>query len=192
MALAPVVEQPSAATSEPSSNNTPHLIPDDDALPPAPATALLDATDSITMQPGRAPRQPPPTAPTVVPVDNAPISKNTRHRARRRPVQQQANGVIDTTTGKNCKYRQLAQGKVPGHPKERWIKSYANELCRLADGNGSDMQKGTNTIRFISHQQLPAGRFPTYGRLVVSVRPNKDDMYRVRLTVGGDKVNYPF
>ncbi len=54
------------------------------------------------------------------------------------------------------------------------------------------MPKGTNTIRFISHQQLPAGRFPTYGRLVVLVRPNKDDMYRVRLTVGGDKVDYPF
>ena len=29
------------------------------------------------------------------------------------------------------------------------------------------------------------------GRVVVNYRPEKDDPYRTRLTVGGDRVNYP-
>ena len=31
----------------------------------------------------------------------------------------------------------------------------------------------------------------TYGRIVVNYRPKKSDPNRVRLTVGGDRINYP-
>jgi hypothetical protein len=33
---------------------------------------------------------------------------------------------------------------------------------------------------------------PTYGRIVVSVRPQKAEKFRTRLTVGGNLINYPF
>ena len=31
----------------------------------------------------------------------------------------------------------------------------------------------------------------TYGRIVANFRPEKDDPYRIRLTVGGNRINYP-
>ena len=53
--------------------------------------------------------------------------------------------------------------------------------------------KGTNTIFFISKEDLPASRWKdvTYGHTVVNYRPEKNDPNRVRLTVGVDRMNYP-
>eukprot|EP00804_Cyclotella_cryptica_P025711 CCRYP_002912-RA/>CCRYP_002912-RA protein AED:0.45 eAED:0.45 QI:0/0/0/1/1/1/2/0/112 len=31
----------------------------------------------------------------------------------------------------------------------------------------------------------------TYGRIVANFRPEKEDPYRIRLTVGGNRINYP-
>eukprot|EP00957_Ditylum_brightwellii_P183560 13982148-Ditylum_brightwellii.AAC.1 len=39
---------------------------------------------------------------------------------------------------------------------------------------------------------MPAGRRATYGRIVCNYRPQKADLNRVRLTVGGDCVEHPF
>ena len=41
---------------------------------------------------------------------------------------------------------------------------------------------------------MPADRWRdvTYGCVVVNFRPEKEDPYRTRLTVGGDCVNYPY
>ena len=38
---------------------------------------------------------------------------------------------------------------------------------------------------------MPHGRKATYGRIVVDYRPQKADPNRTRLTVGGDRVEYP-
>ena len=53
--------------------------------------------------------------------------------------------------------------------------------------------KGTNTILFISKEDLPEARWEdvTYGRIVVNYRPEKSDPNRVRLTIGGNRINYP-
>ena len=53
--------------------------------------------------------------------------------------------------------------------------------------------KGTNKILFITKEDLPAARWKdvTYGRIVVNYRPKKSNPNRVRLTVGGDRINYP-
>ena len=53
------------------------------------------------------------------------------------------------------------------------------------------MPKGTNTIRFIDRQQVHRGRRITYGNLVCDIRPNKAEVHRVRLTAGGDQIEYP-
>jgi hypothetical protein len=52
---------------------------------------------------------------------------------------------------------------------------------------------GTNTIFFINKADVPANRWQdiTYRRVVVNYRPKKDVPYWTRLTVGGDRVNYP-
>ena len=52
------------------------------------------------------------------------------------------------------------------------------------------MPSGTNTIFFIPRSGVPPGKTITYGRLVASLRPNKDEPYRVRVTVGGNRLDY--
>jgi hypothetical protein len=67
----------------------------------------------------------------------------------------------------------------------------ANELGRLAQGVGTRMPTGTSTIFFIPRSQVPTDRNATYANAVCDYRPTKDDPWRVRLTVGGDKLEYP-
>ena len=52
--------------------------------------------------------------------------------------------------------------------------------------------KGTNTIFFIHKKDVPAHRRLniTYGHIVVSYRPTKDDPNRTRLTMQGDRIIY--
>ena len=65
----------------------------------------------------------------------------------------------------------------------------ANEIGRLAQGVGTRMPTGTNTIYFCNKSQIPKNKFATYGRIVATLRPNKEETHRVRLTVGGNLIN---
>ena len=40
--------------------------------------------------------------------------------------------------------------------------------------------------------KIPADRTVTYARIVVDYRPQKEDPYRMCITVGGNLINYPF
>ena len=92
--------------------------------------------------------------------------------------------VLDPDTGAPLSYSQLLRTS----DRDLWIQAYANDLGRLAQGvNGS---RGNDTIRFISRSAVPAGRSVTYGRKVATMRPGKDEERRVRLTVGGDRLEY--
>ena len=53
------------------------------------------------------------------------------------------------------------------------------------------MPDGSNTVFFIAKQAVPQDRKPTYGRLVVSIRPQKKETHRTQLTVGGNLIEYP-
>ena len=48
-----------------------------------------------------------------------------------------------------------------------------------------------DTCFFISKKELPSNKRATYGRIVVSVRPEKVEKHRTRLTVGGNLIDYP-
>jgi hypothetical protein len=98
-----------------------------------------------------------------------------------------ANSVINPETGQSQEYKHLIQGP----DKELWIKSFENELGRLAQGVGSRMPTGTKTVFFIKRSQMPNGRKVTYGRIVVSIRPEKKETHRTQLTVGGNLIDYP-
>ena len=64
----------------------------------------------------------------------------------------------------------------------------ANEIGRLAQGYKHI--KGTNTITFIPKSTIPQTAKITYAKIVPDYRPLKDEPYRTRLTVGGDKLPY--
>ena len=81
----------------------------------------------------------------------------------------ECNSVIDETTGDVHEYRHLM--RTPA--KKVWETALANDLGRLAQGVGTRMQKGTNTIRFVGRKAVPKDRKVTYARLVASLRPHK-------------------
>jgi hypothetical protein len=53
------------------------------------------------------------------------------------------------------------------------------------------MSSSTNTCFFISKSNKPNDRKVTYGRIVASIRPQKKETHRTRLTVGGNCLDYP-
>jgi len=100
--------------------------------------------------------------------------------------------VRDEETGEYFNYRQLMK-----HPKHKtiWNTSAANKFGRLAQGVGGKESRviPTNTIFFITHDQVPMGRRKdvTYGSFSCNLKPNKKETHQTRLTAGGDKINYP-
>jgi len=111
---------------------------------------------------------------------------NAAPNTHRRPHFALHGHAINPDTGKIAEYRELSQcseGRI-------WQGSNCEEIGRLAQGFGD--VKGTNTIIFIPVSSVPKGRKVTYLRVVSAMRPEKAKPYRVRWTVGGDKIDYPF
>jgi hypothetical protein len=98
-----------------------------------------------------------------------------------------ANDVINQDTGARLEYRHLIQDDATFTV---WNKSAANEFGRLSQGVGRIIDI-SNTIFFIPHQSVPKGKIVTYGWFVVNIHPNKTETHRVRLTVGGNLIQYP-
>jgi hypothetical protein len=120
-----------------------------------------------------------PTSPRVA-QENAnadttqPIALCTRNaHAKNIPVNFFANAVAHPTMGKLMEYRQLIT--VPA-TCEAWQISAANEFGRLAQGVGGRI-KGTNTIVFIHHHEMPHDREATYPCFVCLERPQKTKKY---------------
>eukprot|EP00804_Cyclotella_cryptica_P026876 CCRYP_017593-RA/>CCRYP_017593-RA protein AED:0.20 eAED:0.21 QI:0/0/0/1/1/1/3/0/940 len=93
------------------------------------------------------------------------------------------HAVLNDETGELMEYRHLV-----ANPKYRdtWKNAYGKELGRLTQGLPG-IVKGTDTIVFIQRTHVPQDRWKdvTYGRIVANFRPEKDDPYCIRLTVGG-------
>ena len=68
------------------------------------------------------------------------------------------------------------------------VASFANELGRLANGVGTRIPTGSNTLGFIPKSKVPTRKMPTYGRLVCDIKPNKAETHRTRLTIGGNLI----
>jgi len=70
-----------------------------------------------------------------------------------------------------------------------WEHSFSNKLGRLFQG----IRKlpGTDTCFFIRKAQVPKYKCATYGRIVCNVRPQNEETYRTRLTVGGNLIDFP-
>ena len=96
-----------------------------------------------------------------------------------------ACAVLNEESGALEEYPALIRGKN----KDVWYNAYGNDLCRLAQGMPG-RPDGTDTIKFIHPNRIPKGRKVTYGKKECTIRPNKEEVYRVRLTVGGDKLPY--
>jgi hypothetical protein len=90
-------------------------------------------------------------------------------------------------------YRDLL--KDPKH-REDWSRAGSDEFGRLFNGvgknkDGTQRVVGTNTCHWIKQSQVPRGKKATYARSVVAIRPEKAKQKRVRITTGGDRLDYP-
>ena len=98
-----------------------------------------------------------------------------------------ANTIIDTNTGQYLEYSQLMRGP----DKDIWKTSLANNFGRLAQGVGTRMPTGKNTVFFIPHSSVPAKRTVAYSRLVASIQPHKIETHRVHVTFGRNRLDFP-
>ena len=89
-------------------------------------------------------------------------------------------------TGAALKYCHL---KI-GADSKLWLGSVSKEIGFVAQGSAA-VKAGTNTMHFIHAGDKPRGRKTTYLNIVANVRPQKEDPYRIRFTVGGDRLDYP-
>ena len=75
--------------------------------------------------------------------------------------------------------------------KDVWLRALDNELGRLAQGFSPNKIQGTNTLCFVHKNHIPVNKKMTHTNFVCDLQPLKEEMYRVRMTVGGDKLDYP-
>ena len=97
-----------------------------------------------------------------------------------------ANAVVDPSTGTALEYPQLKLGD----DSKLWLEAASREIGRLAQGKQPDMPSGSNTMHFLDHRDLPAGRKATYLRIVAAIKMHKVETHRIRFTVGGDRIEY--
>jgi hypothetical protein len=97
-----------------------------------------------------------------------------------------ANSVINEETGASLEYRHLIND---ASNFTIWNEAAANEFGRLTQGVGNRID-GSNTIFFIPRQAVPKGKIVTYRWFVVDIRPNKSEVHRFSLTIGGNLIQY--
>jgi hypothetical protein len=96
-----------------------------------------------------------------------------------------ANAVIHPVTGKEMEYTALMRDP---QRKPLLTRGFGNECGRLFQGIRDTA--GTDTCFFVTLTDIPKDRKITYGKIVCDAKPHKKETERVRLTVGGDRLDY--
>ncbi len=100
--------------------------------------------------------------------------------------------VTHPVTGKTItKYNELIPDPIT---RQVWSRAFGTEFGNLAQGDNVTNTPGTDSIFVMTHEQILRilhNRTVTYTRIVVDYRPQKADPNRVRLTVGGNLIDYP-
>jgi hypothetical protein len=89
-------------------------------------------------------------------------------------------------TGKLSEYKDLRTSSEGA----RWEYALKKELARLTKGLPPEFPSGHDVFEFIHKHEVPRHKTCTYLRIVSNYRPQKADPYRVRFTLGGDRLDY--
>ncbi len=79
---------------------------------------------------------------------------------------------------------------LQGNAAKTWQIATSNELGRLAQGIWH--VKGNDVMDFIHKKDIPLHKKVTYANMVCDHRPLKSEPFQVRLTVGGDRLEYEY
>ena len=85
--------------------------------------------------------------------------------------------------------KETIESLLNGPDAETWRQSVSNEFGRLAQGNDKGVDY-TDTIDFITKQEVPTHKKVTYAHFRFDHRPLKPEPFRARLVVGGDRLDY--
>jgi hypothetical protein len=96
-----------------------------------------------------------------------------------------ANAVFHPVTGKSMEYTALMKNP---RLKPLWKRGFGNKYGRLLQGMWD--VAGTDTCFFIKLTYIPKDRKIAYGKIVCGYKPHEKENERVRLTVGGDILDY--
>ncbi len=72
--------------------------------------------------------------------------------------------------------------------------AFGKDFGGMVQGNNKTGQKGTNSIFFITHEEIrliPTSQTVTYARVVVNFFPQKVDPHQIHIKAGGNLINYP-
>jgi hypothetical protein len=102
-----------------------------------------------------------------------------------------ASPVIHPVTGATItRYQKLVKDPLL---RDTWIKAFGKEFGNLAQGNKHTDTQGTNSIFILSHDKIkhiPSDRVVTEANVVTNYRPQKSDPNCVRITTGGNLIDY--
>ena len=103
-----------------------------------------------------------------------------------------ANPMVHPVTGHTISsYRKLMHDPATA---EVWQTAFGKDFGGMAQGCNKTGQTGTNAMFVMTHDEiryaLAAKKFFTYANPVVDYRPQKDDPHRIRITAGGNLINY--
>jgi hypothetical protein len=101
-----------------------------------------------------------------------------------------AGKLLNPITGKF----ETLDSLLRGSDSAIWTRSLSNEWGRCMQGVGKnrpDSEKivGNDTMFFIKPCDVPVGRKITYATHVCTMRPGKSEVHRVRMAVGGDRLD---
>jgi hypothetical protein len=72
--------------------------------------------------------------------------------------------------------------------------AFGKDFGGMAQGNQKTGQKGTNSIFVMTHKEIgpiPKSQTVTSARIIVDFCPQKADPHHIRITAGGNLINYP-
>jgi hypothetical protein len=112
---------------------------------------------------------------------NMAIALGTNHWSQ----QHIANAAVHPVTSKQME--NMAHMNEPDL-QPLWNRGFSNEACHLLQGI-HDIP-GTNTRFFVELTNIPKDRKITYGKIFCDYKPHKKEKERVRLMVGGERLDY--
>jgi hypothetical protein len=77
---------------------------------------------------------------------------------------------------------------------EVWMTTFAKDSCSMSQSDNKTGQKGTNTMFVmlpLDVPNIPKDRVIIYARVIVNHCPQKEDPNCIRITAGGNLINYP-
>jgi hypothetical protein len=160
--------------------------------PSAPTTSIpppMVQTFSTSLS---APKPAPPRVHKLHPLSRLQQRRNFRANRREEKLQLlQANKFFQPAMNHICNAlgkKETIDTLLEGQNGPTWTNGLCNEHGRLAQGCTQNNILGTDTIDFIYQHEVPSDKKVTCRNFICDYRPLKTEPFRVRLTVGGDKL----